>query len=365
MTEVKINAKEVSHAISELQVQLGNQEVAAENIKSIMETLNVLPDDITPKEVKEEYELYTMLDYDTEADKWIMTQEIEQEIVGKEKTFKNYDDLPFRYLGWTWMTGDDYHRPYTEDYYKDLEQLDKLAKLLTDGALVAAKVLLFVNERGGRTRKSDVTDTDNGDVVDGSADDVTALQLQKNFDFQMVADREGKLQKTLAQAFLMNESVTRDAERVTAQEISYMARELESSSLAGIYSKLALQWSKWNVHQIMMELGIKFESIEVEILTGLDALGRSQEAQKLDNLLQRAEALGLRDYFDESELLNRYSSFEGVNTVNLVKSPKEVEQLRSQRQQQAQQAAMMEGMAQGAGTGAANVVSESLAPPQE
>ena len=331
----------------------------------IMETFNGLPDDIPPKEKKEEYERYTMLDYDTEADKWIMTQEIEQEIVGKEKTFKNYDDLPFRYLGWTWMTGDDYHRPYTEDYYKDLEQLDKLAKLLTDGALVAAKVLLFVNERGGRTRKSDVTDTDNGDVVDGSADDVTALQLQKNFDFQMVADREGKLQKTLAQAFLMNESVTRDAERVTAQEISYMARELESSSLAGIYSKLALQWSKWNVHQIMMELGIKFESIEVEILTGLDALGRSQEAQKLDNLLQRAEALGLRDYFDESELLNRYSSFEGVNTVNLVKSPNEVEQLRSQRQQQAQQAAMMEGMAQGAGTGAANVVSESLAPPQE
>ena len=40
MTEVKIDKRVVSHAISELQVQLGNQEVAAENIKSIMETLN-------------------------------------------------------------------------------------------------------------------------------------------------------------------------------------------------------------------------------------------------------------------------------------------------------------------------------------
>ena len=290
-----------------------------------VETLKRLPKDVTVKDEKDEYELYTMASLDKETDKWIVTQEIDQEIVGTDATYKTYDDVPFRYLGWTWIVGDEYHRPYTEDYYKDLLQLDKLAKLLTDGAIAQAKILLFVNEKGGRTRKDDVANSNNGDVVDGVADDVTALQIQKNFDFQIPADREQKLQKTLSQAFLMNESVTREAERVTAQEIMFMAQELESSSLAGMYSRLSLQWSKWIVHQTMKELKIKFEVVEVEILTGLDALGRSQEAQKLDNLVQRAEALQLRHWFNDSELLNRYASFENVNTVGLMKTPKEVE----------------------------------------
>ena len=333
-----------------------------------VETVKVLPKDITVKDVKDEYELYTMASMDKDSGSWIVTQDIDGEAVGNEKTYKNYDDLPFRYLGWTWMVGDDYHRPYAEDYFQDLSQLDKLAKLLTDGAIIQAKVLLFVNERGGRTRKDDVADSANGDVVDGVADDVTALQVQKNFDFQMVAEREQNLQKSLSQAFLMNESVTRDAERVTAQEIQFMAQELESSSLAGIYSKLSLQWSKWIVHQIMLELGIKFESIEVEILTGLDALGRSQEAQKLDALVQRADALGLRHWFNDSELLNRYASFESVNTVGLMKTPKEVEA--EMKKRQAQQAAQLgeEAVAtsagQAAGANAANAVAGGQEPQQ-
>jgi len=326
-----------------------------------VEKLKQLPKDVTVKEEKDEYDLYTMVYKDTDLDVWVRVQEIDGELVGNEVTYKNYQDMPYNYLGWTWMTGDAYHRPYTEDYYKDLEQLDKLAQLLTDGSIIAAKSLIFVNERGGRTRKDDVTDSVNGDVIDGVADDVTAFTLGKNFDFQVAADREAKLQKTLSQAFLMNDSVTRDAERVTAEEIMFMAKELESSSLAGIYSKLSLQWSKWNVNQIMLELKIKFESIEVEILTGLDALGRSQEAQKLDRLLQRAASMEKLHWFKESEVLNRYASFESVNTVNLMKTPDEVEQEAAQQRQQAQQDAVANGAASGAASGAANVASQAVA----
>ena len=325
-----------------------------------VETLKVLPDDITVKDVKDEYELYTMAELDEDGKGWIVTQEIDQELVGKEQKYKNYDDLPYRYLGWTWMVGDQYHRPYAEDYYQDIEQLDKLAKLLTDGAIVQAKVLLFVNEKGGRTRKDAVAESGNGDVIDGVADDVSSLQIQKNFDFQVPMEREQQLQKTLSQAVLMNESVTRDAERVTASEINFMAQELETSSLAGIYSKLSLQWSKWVVHQVMLELGVKFESIEVEILTGLDALGRSQEAQKLDALVQRADALGLRHWFKDSELLNRYASYENVNTVGLMKTPKEVEtelaKMKAQQAQQMGEEAVSTAAGTQAGTNAANAV---------
>ena len=130
--------------------------------------------------------------------------------------------------------------------------------------------------------------------------------------------------------FLDTGSVTRDAERVTAEEIRVMAQQLESSTLAGIYSKMSLKWSKWMVEQIMSEINIKFEAVEVNILTGLDALGRSQEAQKQDAFFQRASAAGLNDWLQESELLTRWASYDGINTVNLIKTPKEVQQERKQ-----------------------------------
>lgn len=316
----------------------------------IVEKVTTLPDGVTPKEDKDEYELYTMLTKDFDRDVWVMTQETEGVLVGKELTYTSDDDLPFRYLGWTWMVGDQYHRPYSEDYYQDLQQLDKLTKLLTDGAIIQAKMVIFVNERGGRTRKDDVALSKNGDVIDGDGADVTTFKSEKNFDFQIPAEREANLKRQLAQAYLMSESVTRDAERVTAEEIDFLARELESSSLAGIYSKMALLWSKWNVHQIMLELKITFKSIEVEILTGLDALGRSQEAQKLDRLLQRAATMDMLQWFKPSEALNRYAAFEGVPTEGLMKTPAEVQKEQQATQQQAAQQALVESAASSAGS---------------
>jgi len=299
-----------------------------------------LPQGLTPPKEKEDedYNLYTLFELQPDIGKWVMTQEIDGELVGDEITFKDYNSLPVRYLGWTWLVGDEYHRPYTEDYYNDLLQLDKLTKLIVDGSIVAAKTLLFVNERGGRTRKDEVALSENGDVIDGVADDVTALQMGKNYDFQIPMQVMQDLKKTLSSAFLMNESVTRDAERVTAQEIRFMAQELETSSLSGIYSKLALQWSRWIVQKIMDELKIKFEEIDVKILTGLDALGRSQEAQRLDSYIMRLAQLNMMDWVNQEELISRYAEFEGINTVNLLKTPNQVAQER-QAAAQAQAAA--------------------------
>ncbi len=314
-----------------------------------------LPDNITPPDGdEEEIKLYTMFDLQQDTKKWVMTQSIDGELVGEEKSFKDYDSLPFRYLGWTWLTGDDYHRPYCEDYYKDLKQLDKLAKLLVDGSIVAAKTLLLVNERGGRTRKDEVANSSNGDVIDGVADDITALQLGKNYDFQIAAETMAGLKKMLSSAFLMNESITRDAERVTAEEIRYMAQELETSSLSGIYSKLALQWSKWIVRKIMDELKINFSEIDVRILTGLDALGRSQEAQKLDGYVSRMAQLNMMHWINEEELASRYASFDGINTVGLLKTPAQVEAEMKQAQAQAAIQAGEEAMAGQAGQNVAN-----------
>lgn len=299
----------------------------------IVETLKDLPPDITPPTVQEEYKLYTLLERDPVLENWRMTQSIEDVIVGQEQMFKD-TSLPFQYVGWTWTDGDKYHRPYAEDYLPDMEQYNQLSDLITKGSIVAAKVILFVDEKGNRTRKRDIANSKNGAVVDGRADDVTALQLQKNFDFQIPMERLNDIGRNLSSAFLMNESVTRDAERVTAQEIRFMAQELETSSLSGVYSKLAKKVSRRIVEWIMDELGIKFKGISVNVITGLDALGRSQEAQKLDAVVQRFAAMNLMHWLNEDELVGRYLALEGVDSTDLLRTPTEVNNLLSQQQQQ-------------------------------
>jgi len=326
-----------------------------------------LPKEISPKDEQDEYQLYTLYQMDVDgSQKWIRSQEIEGETVGKEKKYKDYDAMPVRYFGWTWMVDDHYHRPYAEDYYKDLQQLDKLASLLTDGSIIAAKSLLLVNERGGRTRKDDVANSKNGDVIDGSAEDITSFSLDKNFDFQVPMEREANLKKELASAFLMNESATRDAERVTAEEVRFMAQELETSTLAGIYSTLAVEWSKWIVMKIMDELKIKFDAISVDVLTGLDALGRSQESQKLDGYIQRLQALEMMDWLNEAEVAQRYATYDGIDTQDLIKTSDEVE---ARRRAQAEAQAIQAGdeamaAAGGAAAGEAGVKQASQPPPQ-
>ena len=308
----------------------------------IKEVVKRLPKDIVPKEEKDEYDLYTMLWKDDESeDKWIMTQDIDGEPVGKEATYKS-ETLPFKYLGWTWMTGDYCHRPFAEDYYKDMESIDSLAALMGDGAIIAGKNIIFVNERGGRTRKDAVANSGNGDVVDGHADDVTAFRSEKGQDMQIVAGYLAELKNEVSSSFLLNKSATRDAERVTAEEVRFMAQELETSSLAGIYSKLSREWQGWLIGMIQNELSLDFGSLQTNVITGLDALGRNVETQKLDGVMARLGNYELQTWMKEAELVNRILAQAGVDPNNLIKTPDEKTSEEQAAQQQAlQQQAQM------------------------
>jgi len=330
---------------------------------TFVEQLHTLPEGITASKDKEEYELYTMVYFDNEGKKWIEQQELDGEIVGKERTFKKYIDVPYRYLGWNWSVGDKYHRPYVEDLYPDMEQLNYLAELLTRGSLAAAKVTFLVNEQQGFTDKRDLEDALTGDYVHGRESDVGVVQAKKNYDFQVPMEREANLKNELAEAFLSNKSATRQAERVTAYEVQLMAQELESSTLGGIYSSMAVEFSKWLVNQIMKEIGIKFESEalrEVKILTGIDAIGRSQEAKKLDAYLQRIMAMQMGNRVNQGEVARRYAEFDSIDTEGLLKTDEQVTQEEQQaRQQQAQQQAQ-ESIAGEAG----GVVRDAVKPQQ-
>lgn len=319
---------------------------------------NNLPEGIDVDEDTEDtVELYTLSHWDSE--KWIVTQSIGSEIVGEESIFKE-GKLPYVYLGWTLQKGDTYHRPYAERYKGILEDYGAINKVLVEGSIIASKSLIMVNPLGS-TLKENVSNSKNGAVIDGRAEDITPFQLQKNYDFQIPMQMKQELVTQIDRAFLNVQGTQRHAERVTAEEIRRDAQELEKN-LAGMYSILSKKFNKWLIIAIMDELDIKFDAINVNVITGLDALGKNIESQKLDNFVARMGQLDLIEWLEEPELITRYAAYDGIDTVNLVKTPNQVTQERQAKQQAAQQQAMMESGAQVAGQNLANTMTAPLEP---
>jgi hypothetical protein len=86
----------------------------------------------------------------------------------------------------------------------------------------------------------------------------------------------------LGRGFIMTSAVTRDAERVTAEEIRLLAGELENG-LGGGYSRLAVDLQR-PLGLFLMALNkfrVKDKEIELTVVTGLDALSRNGDLENL------------------------------------------------------------------------------------
>jgi len=309
---------------------------------------NNLPDviaDYTNDSEKTEFDLYTRFKY--EEGKWTRTQEIEGEEVGQEATYDD-DNCPVKALGWNFLPDADYARSYVEDIVGDLIQYQKCTELFVEGSMGNAKQIWTVNPMG-QTRKNDVTNASNLDVIDGKAEDVTVIRSDKTYDMSLLANYREELRRSIGKAFLDTGSVQRDAERVTAQEIQMMVRELETG-LAGTFSLLAndllLTIVKWIIDELGIEAG---NDVDIKITVGVDALSRNKQADNLMQFVNAIHTLRYNDYLSEAEIVQRLANYMGINSVNLIHTPNEVKQKRSQAAQaaQAQQAGMSQAQQAG------------------
>ena len=257
----------------------------------------------------------------------------------------NPDKLPYLFLRLNKVDGEDYGRSYVDDYYGDLATLESLSEALVGGSIVMSKIIFFVNP-SSTTRAEDLVNTANGGFVEGSAQDVSTLQVEKVQDLSWIRQHTNEIEKRLAYAFLLNTSIQRPGERVTAEEIRMMARELESS-LGGVYSVLSqemqlplarLQLARLQASGDIPKLP---KQVKPMIVTGIEAIGRGQDLTKLEQFLSGARAaLGetvVAQYVNPSEFIKRLGASLGISTKGLVLSPEEVA---ASSQQQAVQGMM-------------------------
>jgi len=252
------------------------------------------------------------------------------------------DAMPFLALRLSTIAGEDFGRGIVEEYMGDLRSLESLTKSIVEGSAASSRVLFLVNPNG-TTRARVLAESPNGSIREGNAADVTTLQVNKASDFRVALEAISQIRERLMHAFLLNASVQRQAERVTAEEIRYMAQELEQA-LGGVFSVLS-QDLQMPLVNILMSRMTKDGSIpklpkgmvRPKIVTGLEALGRGQDLNRLDVFISGAmQQLGpesIMQYLNMPDYLTRRATAVGIDTDGLIKSEEEVAQMRQQQQQ--------------------------------
>lgn len=305
-----------------------------------------IPDQPNGKKSTDDYlNLYTHVK--REKSGWSVYQEIEGKVVpGSQGTYPE-DKCPWLALRLTAIDGEDYGRGLTEEYLGDFKSLEALTKAITQGAAAAAKVLFLVKPNG-TTKPKVISQAESGDVKEGNAEDVTVLQVEKHADFQVAMALRSSLKEDLSFAFLLNSAIQRNGERVTAEEIRYMAQELETG-LGGIYSNLSQELQLPLVILLMNRLEkqkrlpkLPRKLIKPAITTGLDAIGRGNDTSRLSTFMNGLAAVDrtggiIQRNINEAELVKRYGVGNGIDMDGLVKTQA---QLDADKQQQTAQLAM-------------------------
>ena len=295
---------------------------------------------------KKTVEVYTAIYRD--KTKWVVRQEVAGQDVPEARGEYPLDKNPWIPLRYSRIENEDYGRGFIEEYLGDLQSLEGLTRAIVEASAAAAKVLFLVNPNG-TTRPRILANSANGAVVQGNAQDVTCLQMEKFADLRVAQETVKDIKERLGFAFLMNTAIQRQGERVTAEEIRFMAQELEDV-LGGVYSILSLEFQTPLVNRLMDRMSksgrlpkLPKKIVKTTIVTGLEALGRGHDLNKLDSFVSGAsQQLGpeFTKHVNMSDYQNRRATSLGIDTEGLIRTEEEIqeEQMAMQQQQMMQQA---------------------------
>lgn len=236
------------------------------------------------KKDEDEVKLYTHACYDGDGF-WIVKQSADDIPVGKQSRVKT-EKLPFIVLNWKRSYGEDWGRPLAEDYSGDLFVVQFLSEAVARGAALMADVKYLIRP-GSQTDINHFVNSGTGEVITGVEDDIHIVSLGKYADFTPISAVLETYTRRLGVVFMMESLVRRDAERVTAVEIQRDALEVEQS-MGGAYSLFAVTAQGPLAMWALGETKGTFngDNIEPVIITGIEALGRMAELDKLAQFAQ-------------------------------------------------------------------------------
>ncbi|MGZ5389721.1 MAG: portal protein, partial [Aeromicrobium sp.] len=210
-----------------------------------------------------------------------------------------------------------------------------LSETLVESSGASARVIFLVRP-GGVTNIKVVAEAKNGDVVAGDPEDVGCMQVGKQADLQVAKSQAEEIASRLSYAFLLHSSVQRAGERVTAEEIRYMASELDDG-LGGAYTLLAadFQLPAVRLFERRMEIRLKAPPIDTKLVTpvivaGLEAIGRGHSQRNLRAFMSEIVTILTPEiaikYLKPVELISRSAAAYSIDTEGLIPTEEEIAQ---------------------------------------
>lgn len=353
-----------------------DEQTADPAVKKIIEAK--YPDRQNPEQMQDREPVFLFTHWKRlSSNRFSVHQEVCGEIVEGSKGEYPAEEVPLLVLRFRKVEGEDYGRGLCEEHIGDLKSLNSLSRSIVQAAAASAKVLFGVDPAAS-TDPDELAALENLGFFQGKEGDVWALRVDKQADLQVANAAIQSLKDELAFVFMLNTAIQRNGERVTAEEIRYMAGELEDG-LGGVYSLLSQDFQLPFVKRVMLRLQKRGElpplpdkAIKPVIVTGLEAIGRGHDLQRTRALITDLTGLMSVDKSGEiaarvklSDLLTNLVEGHGIK-LSVIKSEKEVAEERAAAQQgmmqQAVAGAAINALGKGAEKAAMNAADAAIPP---
>ena len=273
-----------------------------------------------------------------------------------------YEVCPVTVLRWYGIPGENYGRSHCEDILGDLSSLDGYTRALLDG-MAAASAFWMGIDPSGITEVDDIADLPNGSWVPARQQDIFTVSPSATMNPQVGTAQSAMqlMRSEIGQAFLMSSASIPSGDRVTATAVRMIGSELETV-LGGAFSAIArdlmeplvkrtvfLMIDKEELDQRMYEQFFDAEgSLSVGIITGLQALSRDTDLQKLMQMGEMVRNLPPESHavFKWDEYARALITSLGFDARNWVRSPEEIQAEQAAQQQQMMQQQMMQSAGQ-------------------
>ena len=306
---------------------------------------------------EDDAEVYTCVKMDEGSGRWKWHQEVDDMVIPGTQSTAPKNASPWLVLRFNTVDGEDYGRGRVEEFIGDLRSLNGLAQALVEGASVSSKVIFLVSP-SATTKPQTLSKAGNGAIIQGRPEDVGVVQVGKTADFSTAAQMSQSIEKRILEAFLVMN--VRQAERVTAEEVRLTQLELEQS-LGGLFSLLTVEFLVPYLNRTMLILQrsnqipkLPKDTVRPKIVAGINSLGRGQDNEALTRFLATiAQTIGpeaLMKLINPTEAVARLAAAQGIDVLNLVKTPAQMEQEKQMMMQQQAQQELVKQTGQIAGT---------------
>lgn len=274
-------------------------------------------------------------------DKWTVDREFRDVKYEQGRTF---DDLPFYFLGWTPVVGEDWSRSLVEDNFPTIRSLEMAAKALAEGLVAGSTGRANIDSRSSATI-DDIGDTNWG-LISIPAGSLEFIQPNVSQVLGVASAAIQSYSADLDEAFLTFSSADLRGERVTAFQTNAVANETQQArggvlvtmeqNIEMMVRRTVGLLAKEGLLNPLFKDALDEGDLIISVASGLDAIGRQMDVLRLDALLERtSQDPDLRMWVKMEEVSRAYIRNTGLDPTVYTKSEEDVaaEQQATQQQQ--------------------------------